>query len=402
MAIMSGLLPTILLLAALPCATPAFDASTTDGRTLSGVPVELSAQRLVLSGGHGRTSVGTARLLTVVSQKDPRRPPQPFRVVVELIDGSTIVGEQYLAGDNQAQIGLAGQQRLKVPLGAVRSVQFEREAESLDGDWARLTGGKADSDLLVIHTQDALDSNRGVLHEVTESAVRFDVDGEMIAVKRARVYGFVYRHSAAAEPPPAVCAITDAAGSKWAAQKLSLSDKLQWTTCTGVDVSEPLEDIAEIDFSAGKVVYLSDLEPSSSAWAPFFAGEKPLPEAARFYAPRRDRGFESRTLLLGGKPYRKGMVLSCRTELTYRLPEASRRFDAVVGIDDAVRPDGRVRLVIRGDQRVLFDAAVSGTESPRDVQLDLAGIRRLTVVADFSGSLQAGSRLVLGNARVTK
>ena len=322
--------------------------------------------------------------------------------MVELIDGSTIAGEQYVAREHQAEIGLPGEDVLTVPLSAVRSVQFQRETDSLGEEWARLTGGASDSDLLVVRTQDTLDRHKGVLHEVTESAVRFDLGGEILPVKRSKVYGFVYRHSAAAEPPRAVCEITDAAGSKWAARKVSLSGVLRWTTCTGLNVSERLEDIAEIDFSGGKVAYLSDLQPISSVWTPYFAGEKPLPEAVRFYAPRLDRGFESPALRLEGKPYRKGLVLSCRTEISYRLPEGSRRFDAVAGIDDAFRPGGRARLLIRGDDKTLFDAVVSGSDALRTVELDLNGIRRLTVVADFSGSLQAGSRLVLGNARITK
>ena len=254
----------------------------------------------------------------------------------------------------------------------------------------------------MIHVQETLDCHKGVLHDVTESSVSFDLGGEVIPVKRAKVYGFVYRHSAAAEPARAVCEITDAAGSKWAARKVSLADRLQWTTCTGLNMSAPLEEVAEIDFSGGKVSYLSDLKPLSSVWTPYFAGDKPLPEVARFYAPRLDRGFESPGLRLGGKPYPKGLDLSCRTEISYRLPAGARRFDAVAGIDDAFRPAGRARLMIRGDGKVLFDAEFSGGDAPRPVQLDLTGVRRLTVVADFCGSLQAGGRLVLGNARVTK
>ena len=386
----------------LTAATPTFEARTADGQTIVGVPVELGPARLTLAGPGGRTPVDAARLLTVVSQQDPRRRPRPFRVVVELVDGSTIEAAQYVAREGLAEISLiTGDDLLKVPLRAVRSVQFPRETDVLDAEWTRLTGGPADSDLLVVRVQETLDRHKGVLHEVTESAVRFDLEGEILAVKRSKIYGFTYRHSAAALPP-AICAITDAAGSRWAAREVSLAGKLQWTTCAGLRVSAPLEDVAEIDFSRGKVAYLSDLKPVSSAWTPYFAGGKLLPEVARFYAPRLDRGFDSPELLLGGKPYRKGLALACRTEITYRLPEAFRRFDAVAGIDDAVRPGGRVRLVIRGDDKSLFDATLSGSEAPRAVELELTGVRRLTIVADFAGSLQPGSRLLLGNARITK
>ena len=76
----------------------------------------------------------------------------------------------------------------------------------------------------------------------------------------------------------------------------------------------------------------------------------------QFYAPRFDRNFDGGPLQLGGTPYRKGLALHGRTELVYRLPDRFSRFRAVAGIDDAVRPGGKVRLVVRGDDKVLLDA----------------------------------------------
>ena len=59
--------------------------------------------------------------------------------------------------------------------------------------WSSL---KADSDLLVVRKDESLDYHKGVLHDVTEDAVRFDLDGEVLPVKRSKVYGFAYRHGA--------------------------------------------------------------------------------------------------------------------------------------------------------------------------------------------------------------
>ena len=85
----------------------------------------------------------------------------------------------------------------------------------------------------------------------------------------------------------------------------------------------------------------------------------------QFYAPRFDRGFDSRPLRLGGVDYRKGLALHSRTELVYRLPERFSRFLAVAGIADAVRPGGKVRLVVRGDDKVLFEAELQPAATPR-------------------------------------
>jgi hypothetical protein len=378
-----------------------FEAHTLDGRTLTGPLVELSADRATILTAGGRRSLETDKLLTLSQKRQSKPLPPAAAAVVELIDGSLIKANQYVVRGSQAQITIAGGEIVEAPTSAIRTVQFHPSAE-FNSEWLRLLEAMADSDLLVVRTDGSLDAHKGVLHDVTEDAVRFDLDGEILPVRRSKLYGLAYRHSVAAELPPAVCRITDSAGSQWSVRSLTLSEKLQWATPAGLAVSQPLQNIAEIDFSGGKLVYLSDLKPESSVWTPLFAAEKPLPAVKRFYAPRFDRGFDSTGLELAGVHYAKGLALHARTELVYRLPAGFRRFLATAGIDDAARPAGKVRLVFRGDDKLLWEAEIAGGLAPQTIELDVAGIRRLTVQVDFAGSLTAGDRLLLCNARIVK
>jgi hypothetical protein len=56
--------------------------------------------------------------------------------------------------------------------------------------------------------------------------------------------------------------------------------------------------------------------------------------------------------------------------------------------------------VIRGDQRVLFEADVTGTDLPRPLDLDVTGVRRLSILVDFARDLNVGDQLLLCEARV--
>ena len=103
---------------------------------------------------------------------------------------------------------------------------------------------KVDSDLLIVRGEENLDYHKGVLHDVTEDVVRFDIDGEIVPVKRPKVFGFAYRHSVEAQSPVAVCRITDSAGSQWFVSSVRLAGDLQWTTPAGLSVARPLKDIA--------------------------------------------------------------------------------------------------------------------------------------------------------------
>ncbi|MFZ1935057.1 MAG: NPCBM/NEW2 domain-containing protein [Thermoguttaceae bacterium] len=395
---MNGIFLAILLTSA----TPSFEAATLDGRSVVGPIVALTPETLTIAAASGRVSIPTTKLLAVVPTEKPAAAGAPG-VVVQLADGSMIEAQQYLADGNRARITLAGGEVVEAPAATVQNVLCGAlQTPELRSDWARLTGMKTDADLLIVRSDAGLDYQKGIVHEVSEDVVRFDLDGKILPAKRAKVFGLTYHHGAPAKMPPAICRIRDAAGSLWMVRSLSLGEKLQWTTPAGVSVAQSCENIARIDFSAGKLLYLSDLEPDSIVWAPYFAAGQPPPAVKQFFAPRFDRGFDSPVLRLGHVDYQKGIALRSRTELVYRLPERFGRFLAVAGIADAVRPDGKVRLVVRGDDKVLFEAAFTGSDAPRPIDLDVTGVRRLTILADFDDGINRADHLLLCNARVSK
>ncbi|MCE5267813.1 MAG: NPCBM/NEW2 domain-containing protein [Planctomycetaceae bacterium] len=391
----------ILLAVMLTSAAAPFDAQTLDGRTVSGTLVKLSATGATLMTSGGRVAVDGEKLLTLSQKADVgSRTRATGTVLIELTDGSVVQATQYVVQGGLVRITLVGGAVIESPASGVRTVQFQHSAE-LSPDWSRWSEAKADSDLIVVRTEGGLDSHKGVLHDVGEDAVRFDLDGEVLPVQRSKIYGLVYRHSVSAELPAAVCRITDASGSQWSVRSLKLGDMLQWLTPAGVTVSEPLESITRIDFSGGKLVYLSDLKPESSVWTPLFAAEKPLPAMKRFYGPRFDRGFDSNELELGGVHYSKGIAVHARTEVVYRLPAGFRKFSAMAGIDQTAKPDGKVRLVVRSDDKVLWEGDIGGNDAPKTIDVDVASARRLTILVDFAG-LTTGARLLLCNARIVR
>ncbi len=417
------------LLLALWCTAlpPSFQAETLDGRAIAGPLTALSTDRIEIKTSEGRVSLPVSEVLAVAAREKPKPAARTAGVVVELMDGCVVRGRQFTAAGNHARIELFNEAAVEVPTRLVRTVVFQpRENDPLASDWARLLDMKSDADVLAVRGVGAIDYHAGVIHEVTDAAVRFDLDGEILPVKRTKIFGLIYRHPELLELRPAACRITDSSGSTWLAAALALDGEgaaipadakgtvpettagavLRWTTPSGVAVAAPLESLASLDFSFGKQAYVSDLKPESVVWTPYFGASGPLPAAERYFAPRFDRGFApGAPLRLGGETYRKGVALRCRTELVYRVPDDFRegRFRAAAGIaDDAQQRGGRARLVVRGDDRLLFEGVLAGGDPPNMLDLELAGARRLTILVDFAGGLDAGDRLLLGNARFTK
>jgi hypothetical protein len=179
-------------------------------------------------------------------------------------------------------------------------------------------------------------------------------------------------------------------------------DQLTWTTPLGLQRTRPLASIAKIDYSEGKVLYLSDLKPESSEWTPYLGKRSDLPSRATYFGPRSDQGLRSGPMEVEGKVYAKGLALHSRTTLVYRLPGRFHRFKALAGIDDHVRPQGNVRLIIRGDDQMLKEITIAGNQASEAIDLDLNGVRRLTILVDFGEDADVADHLDLCEARILK
>jgi hypothetical protein len=392
---MGNLLVALLLAAS----SPEVEARAARGDVTAGALVGISDRQVTLQTAAGRVTLAIDQLAGL-ALKNPASPGGKPSVWLELVDGSALVGSAYTAADARAQLTLLSGRTIELPIADIRCVRLEPQSEAIAAEWSRILARELLSDLLVIHKSDSIDYHKGVLGDVTGDSVGFKLAGGPATVSRGKVHGLVYYHAGNRLLPASDCTVVDAAGSRWSARSLALAgETLSWTTPSGIPVSRPLAELAEVNF---KIAYLSDFRPESVEWTPYFGTGKELPSRTALYAPREDRSLESGPLQLEGKTYRKGVTAHSRTRLVYRLPAEFSRFFATVGIDDHVRPLGNVRLVIEGDGRVLWEGTVAGTDPAKPLELDIKGVRRLAILVDFGKDLDIGDHLDLCEARLIK
>ncbi|MGA2030854.1 MAG: NPCBM/NEW2 domain-containing protein [Thermoguttaceae bacterium] len=391
----------ILLAAALGSA-PQIQVQPLGGQPLSGQLLQLDGRQLTLGTPDGPRQLDMDKLAGISHAVEAAVSRQQPDVWIELVDGSTIAAATYTVRNGQARLTFPGGEEIRIPVRAVANVRFQERSPAADLEWSRIVGLKIQADLLLSSKDEVLDYHKGAIRDVTDKAVDFDLEGEAVAVKRSKIYGLIYYHADEGPQPEASAAVTDSGGSRWSARVLSFSGKWQWTTPCGVTVTRAPEQVAQVDLSLGKIVYLSDLKAEAVHYTPFFALEKESPLRLEFFRPRYDQNFEAKTLRIDGRQFRKGLSVHSRTELIYTLPGRFSRLEATAGIDDDVRPRGAVRLVIQGNDKVLLETTLSGNDPPRPLQVDLTGVRRLTILADFARDLDIGGLLDLGDARIIK
>jgi hypothetical protein len=394
---------TLICAVLLSTTPPVVEAHTLSGEVLSGTAIKLDTEQLTLETAKGPVSVEVNRLADLSPKSPQPEPKAPSAAWIDLVDGSSLTATEYTVHEGRARIVLRDGQTMEVPTGDIACVRLQPSTEASGAQWSQIRDNGVESDLLVVSKDQSLDYHRGVLREVNNASVQFEVDGEVLPVKRGKVFGLIYYHPRGREIPEAICRLTDTSGSQWAVRTIRLDgENLAWTTPLGVEQSRPLGTLARLDFSQGKIVYLSDLEPESVRWTPYFGNPQQLPFRSELFAPRRNVGLDSRPLEMDGKTYAKGLALHSRTEMVYRLPGQFRWLRSEVGIDDGVRPRGNVRLIVRGDDRVLADMTVAGSEPPKPLEVDLQGVRRLSILVDFGDDLDVADHLDLGDARIVK
>jgi hypothetical protein len=400
-----------LLVAALALGAPSVQVKSLDGGSTNGTLNELSSRQIALTTDSGPVDLPLARLLNVV----PDAPSKPSlaekpSVWIELIDGSQLTGARFTVDANDmANIELGPNHRARLRTSVIRSVRFSDPHDTSSPTWPSDVGTQAAGDLLAIRKNDHVDFLEGRLGKVTDAQVVLTVDGESYPANRPKVDGLVYFHNSAAEQPTPLCTLDDTCGWHLKAKEISLSSAgqdasreawLKVTLSSGAELNLPWSNVERLDFSAEKVVYLSDLEPESFQWTPYVDFGKAAPAMAAFYGLHRDQGREG-PLKLGDKTYAKGLSLCSRSLVVYRVPQGMKKFQTKAGIDDSVRDIGNVRLEISADGKKLWDQSVSGN-APANLDLDIAGARRLSILVDFGDDQDAGDFLNLVDARMLK
>lgn len=388
----------LLFCSALLADAPVIEIDTLKGERLHGAWVSASADSLTLRPGEQTRSVPVSELLELripANRAVAASVPGPKSIVVQLHDGSRLTCTGYTVTHQDAHLETPFG-RLKLPVASIRFVRLGSTSEKLEDAWRALLEREPKKDTLVVRKKDgqALDHLSGVIGAVNEK-IQFLLDGDDIPIARDKVFALIYARRPPAAPAT-ILRLHTIQGDVYVGYLLTWNgEHLRLTLPSGGELVVPAGQLQGVDFSSGKVRYLSQIDPRETKYTPY------LDTVWQYLS--RDRNLHGGPLRLGGKTYSRGLSIHSRTFLKYRLAGDYRRFQAVMGIDQLVEGRGGVHVVIRGDGRVLHAAEVKGTDAPAALDLDVAGVRDLEILVDFGNNLDdIADHLDLADAKVIK
>ena len=408
--------PWIAILAAALAVNPGEATFTKlDGKTIVGSVAEWNGKDISVTTAEGNRTLSTDALLDAAWARDAV--PSSVDRSVELVDGTRLAYSEVTITKRVASIKLPfAKQVVKIPTERIRRIELLPPSAALDAALADIEQKQPAGDSLVIVKRDAaaMDYLSGILGDVTAEQAEFEWDGDRVPVKLSKIAAMVFYQAKAANLPEPLCKASLVDGSLVVARQASLDgEQLKLRSVAGVELRVPVDQLARIDFSTGKIAYLGELKPSSVRWIPRVAIPKEATTIVNHGLPRTNVSFNGSPLSLlwqddplparrDVRTYSRGVAMRSRSEVAYLIPQGMTRFIATAGIDPATAGQGHVTLEIRGDDRVLWEGAIDGREPPVEIDVELGSARRLQLVVDYGKNLDYGDRLHLVEARFTK
>jgi hypothetical protein len=381
------------------------DVRTLKGETVTGDVVSVTAKEVVVTRGAERVTVPLAQVLQIDYNPGGKVPAGPF-ADVELTDGSLLHCAKFALKGKEAALTLLSGQEVKVPLAALSNVLNDAHVEANRKEWTeRLADRRAKKkrhDVLAVRKEGVLNPLEGTLGAGDDKGetIEFTRSSGVRSVPLAGVVGLLFQRDNDPDAAPVVCRVTDADRDVLQASAVtSAGGGVLVTTPSGAKVELAPARLVRLDYSGGKLTWLSDLEPTHVV-------ENYLDGNPFHY--RRDRNLEDGPIRLDNVSYVRGLALHATTELEYDLKGDYREFKAVAGIDDLIGGlPGPTVLRIEGDGRVLKELTFDRRDKVRhqEVTLNVKDVQKLRIRVAPGGDglrLDLGLHLDLADAKVSK
>jgi hypothetical protein len=326
--------------------------------------------------------------------------------LVELTDGTQLLASKVLMKKKEFELKLLAGPEVKLPGGVVANVLLDATTDAYRRDWkTRVFNTRGKEAIVTRNEKGGISNIIAALGEGDESGTAISYVPEEGAEARkgqlAKMHGLIFKHALGPKAMPVVCKLLDTLQDVVMVSSVTPTDGgLTVTTPAGAKIEFKNEQLARLDYTKGKLEYLSDLEPTKVVVRANL-DEEDRPDQWHVY---KDSSLNKKPLSVGGVTYSKGLALLPYAELVYDLRGQYREFEAVVGIDDEVRAAGGVVLVVEADGKELASVTVAPEDKKRarTVTLNVKDAQKLRIVVRSDGEFDVARHLDLADAKVRK
>jgi hypothetical protein len=375
---------------------------TLDGNSYSGDIVSFKAYEVQLRTGEGDklTTFPLKDVISVDFAPSARPITRTPYLRVRLVDGSQLYCLTVGFQNKTMKLLLLSGQSLDVAFDQVHTVVCDAHDTNALNAFDVLQAESPKQDVIRVQNREGtgIEPYEGVILGANDVGTRLQFkerglpDVANLNVARLRAMYFYRTNVGPGEK--AIARISDTFGNTFTATRYVMDGSTcQLTMQSGQDLKLMTSTISKFDLTPGKLVYLSDLEPSKVEETPILA------ELFRF---RRDKNLEGGPLSVGRRIYPKGLALHSRTVLEYDVKGYSS-FRTVLGLDDAMAGSAHAIVRIEADDKEVLKTTVSSKDNkPQELNLDMTGVQKLRLIVEYGDDLDLGDHVNFADARLIK
>lgn len=384
-------------------AAPAHEVEVTllDGSSKTGELNQVTATELQLLVEEDIVAVKRSAIMNVKLTANALERKPKDDLVVELADGGLIRCSDLKAVNRKLKFTSVTAGIVDIPQDQVRFIRMSAVDRNIKSAWEDIQQKELKNDILVVRKGDVLDYLTGVVGDISESSISFLLDNREVSVKREKVFAIMYYGTKEPTSQP-VCEIRPTSGEVLPVKNLTFSaGEFSGSLLSGTSsFNIPATQVDNLDFSLGKVRYLSDETPREIQFTPYL--DYP-------WEVGKNRNTHGTRMKIGRQFFNRGICIHSKTKVVYVINQKYSRLKSMIGIDSSINPYGKVGLTIKGDDRVLYEKQISGVNdegrmsAPEALDLDLKKVRTLEITVDYgSDGHDLGDNLNFANARFIK
>lgn len=351
--------------------------------TQEGVELTVGSERLTLAGnGLSRVEfpnrVGTGGV-------------QPL--LLGLVDGSKLVGAKISGKEQGWQVADSAGGMLAVGPGSVRYLQVRPLAGELKKsfDAAILEPATSDS-LLVVRPGDSLDRVNGLIKEIKDAKVLFDLDGDVVEVSFEKLAGMVWFRKPNDRVKPKVAVNTTDGGTVYPDSFRMVGDRFELQGSAG-SLSIPALRIASLDYGSANLRWLSEVDALDSRSENRMDWKFESKSIGKALAPH----FESK-----GTGFGMDLLFPMPGSYTFRVPDGFTRFQTRLVRDDRGEQRSELMVEVWQDDAKVLDKRLASTEETLDLDLPLTAGKKIRLAVRSKSRLMVGTEVRCQQPRLAR
>ncbi len=369
-----------------------------DGQSWDGQLVSLDQDVLVYKPAEVAGGLDATKKLEQIVRiqrigKSPHRGSDTWPIKAGLTDGSILALQKIDGKEKDWTIQLDDRMTQTRFAGELKYLKLKRLDAKGEEAWEAYGREEIKSDaLIVVRPGGALDRVDGVVKEIRDGKVQFDVDGQIVEASFDRLAGVLWYRKALSAKPKGV-SVNLSNGSTLVSQKIKLvDDSLQLAGSWGDSLIVPAQWLDAIDCGLDKLAWLSTLTPiesRSNNKGGFGDFDSMLAKTTK---PRWVKGEGSNQDLLFSGP----------GEYMFRAPEGMTKLQARLQRASESESRSAISIEVWVDDQIAIRKEIAPEDELLDLEVPIAPEKKIKLVMASKSALNLGTRVLWRQPRLSK